>query len=49
MTTITLILSLLLTALDGATSSTEPATGTSSEISSQQRGTNFIITEEGMP
>jgi hypothetical protein len=51
MTTITLILSLLLSALDGTntnSTSTEAASSSQTQPAPQQ-GADWIITEEGMP
>jgi hypothetical protein len=51
MTTITLILSLLLSALDGTNANATTTNGTSSSQTqpAPQQGTDWIITEEGMP
>lgn len=49
MTAITLILSLLLSALQSTNSTTANGTSTSQIQPAPQQGTEWIITEEGMP
>jgi hypothetical protein len=51
MTTITLILSLLLGAIEGTSANSTPTEATSSSQTqpAPQQGADWIITEEGMP